>query len=119
MKTFLKFYIWIYLIMVLFGLVSLVKIDYPTLHVTRNVIISILSPTCVFLYAYNKRWLPDYFWKIYFFFYLADTIYDFVAGRLRGQFSSPSAYYLTSLISLIILVPVIIAIYRYAFKKGN
>jgi hypothetical protein len=105
----------------LFGIIGLLGKEHQIFEILRNTLFWAFGPICVFLYIYSKKWLPVIFWRVYFTLKIADLVYDFFYLR---KFQAPStniaevAYIFSYLIGVILVVPVLIVIYRYAFKEN-
>ena len=80
---------------------------------TLDFLISIMSLVGLFCFAFKKKWLQVSFWKVYFFVYI---VWDFsfnllIAPRIEANYSI-----VDSLIGLVIIIPLYIGLYLYAFK---
>ena len=119
MRKFLKVYFWIYIVLGLLGIVTLLGKEHSIFELLRNTVFWVLSPVCIFLYVYEKKWLPNRFWQIYFFLYIVDATYDFFYLRKSVPSESGTAYIVGYLFGIVFLIPAFIAIYRYAFKEKS
>jgi hypothetical protein len=122
MKKFIKFYIWFYMLVGIWGVVMILGKESSVLEILRNTLFWVLGPIGVFLYINGKKWLPTFFWKSYFFLMIADVVYDFFYMKkfeVQPVGSSEIAYLLSWLFGALFVVPVMITIYQYAFTKNS
>ncbi|HVM33121.1 MAG TPA: hypothetical protein VMU88_08305 [bacterium] len=68
----------------------------------------------LYLYAYNKRWLPLAFWKIFAVFYLFESLIVYFYLHTQG-----TGDIISGLAGLLALVPAYIALFRYSFRKKH
>ena len=99
------------------GIYSMVKgtvISPPNIVVIA--VANFLALVCMFLYAYNKKWLPSNFWKIFLFAYTAWLTYNSVHLFFSGKtFSDVGG----ALFGIVLFIPVSFAAYQIGFKRES
>ena len=111
MKLFYKIYFWLFILVSL----DILFHDFSDFHFSFSDAVSIFftltCPACLFLYAYNKKWLSSYFWKTFTLIYLASQIFYFYKHISARE--NPTEI----LIALILFLPLYIAMVRYSFLE--
>ena len=105
--------IYFFLLILILGvryLLSLSELNYS--HYI-DLLISILSLVGLVGLAFKKKIFSAKFWKVYFFVYL---IWDFLFNIVIDPYVRQTKFNPTSLIGLVILIPLYIALYIYGFK---
>lgn len=106
---FWKIYFWIITSLVILSLAIEGLDNYWAI---LDIPLSTLALIGLFSYAYKKRVFGAQFWKLYFFTYLIwDLIYNFIITPSASEDSSA----ITILFAFIIICPLYVALYRYAF----
>jgi len=116
MKKFIRVYVWFYLVLGLLGMPAFLGKEHSAFEILRNTLFWSFGPICIFLYIYGKKWLPSIFWRIYFILKAADVAYDFFYVRKFFNNVPEAVYIFSYLIEVILVFPVLMVIYRYAFK---
>jgi hypothetical protein len=114
---FFKIYIWPYLILGLTGIVEILAKEHSVFEIFRETVFWSFSPICIFLYAYEKKWLPVLFWKIYFFLSILDVIYDFFYVQKFSGVPFGIIYVISYVVFVFMVIPSFFAVYLYAFKR--
>lgn len=57
MRKFLKIYFWIYTVLALLGIITLLGREHSVFEILRNSVFWAFSPICIFLYVNEKKWL--------------------------------------------------------------
>ena len=119
MRAFILIYAWLYILYFGYGFYHLLQKGWLDLfNLTRDLTVFLLCILCMFLYGFKKRWLPQWFWMVYFFLYLADTAYDIFFGQVNQHYAHDALFVLSTLMTLLILMPVFLTIFLTAFTKG-
>jgi hypothetical protein len=105
-----NFYAWPMTLLI--ALVFILELASIELLPTLNVIISIPALVALHLHIRNKRFLPPTFWRLYAFSFVA------------WEFLHPSSHELMHfglkiLLHLVILFPLYVGLFRYAFRDWN
>lgn len=106
---FWKIYFWIITSLETLSLTSEGFVSYWAIP---DIIISTFAFTGLLSYAYKKRIFGAKFWKLYFFTYL---IWDLIYSFIISSSASDDLFDITVLIAFIIICPLYVALYRYAF----
>ncbi len=113
-SIFWKIYAWVYLVFIIVGSVSifvgLTPINMPQKKLES--IISLFSIVPLFLFTYDKQWLKQTFWMIFFFIFVLIEIKD-----IPLFFETNPQLFLNAFIGIGLSFPCYIAIFLYAFRK--
>lgn len=120
MKKFLKFYLWFYVPLGIFGMFTVAEAPVSdNFDLIRNLISLFLSPVAIYLYAYEKNWLSSMFWKFFSFLFVADAVYDiFYMQRVYPKLPF-LAVFISWAFGVVIIIPAFYAQFAYAFKKAK
>lgn len=122
MKKFLEIYVWMYIILCLLGIFVMLGEERLVFEILRNTLFWVFGPVCIFLYVYDKKWLPLIFWKVYFLLAITDIVYDFFYLKRFYRLSasiSETIQIISYSMELLIVTPILIGMYLYAFKRSR
>jgi len=112
---FWKIYFWILSFILFFGYVGAFPKGLDSIHILV-LIISIPSLVGFFLYAYKKSLFTAKFWRFYFIIYIFWDLYFnlMILPGVESNYSWPETF-----IGFLLISPMWIALYLYAFKFLN
>lgn len=102
--------------MVLIFLISFfseISMNSSPLFIIFDYVISLIGYIALYGYSYKKQFFRPVFWKIYFILFL---IWEIVIVATTITHNSFNLEYMSQMFIVIIILPMFMALYKYAFK---
>ncbi len=111
MKLFYKIYFWVFLTFSCDILLHALRSFELSFSDIGSVFFTLTCPIFLFLYAFNRNWLPLYFWKAFTLVYLASQIFYFFKHiTAQDSFENIAA-------AFVLFFPLYAAMFIYSFGK--
>jgi hypothetical protein len=119
LRTLMKFYFWPYLAVEVIGTWMTFCRRFPVGETLLSSALDALCLVCVFLYAFDKKWLSPVFWQACFILVVADILYHLLFPGMVMEIPSRFLYFGVFFFGLVLSLPALIAMYLYAFKADS
>lgn len=115
---FYKIYFWFFAASTAFSLISLgMRLSTATPWLYLNFVFSVFATLALYQYAFGKPLFPAGFWKVFFFLFLVNYLYQIYQVQVTTSASFPDNGAVTSVILLVVVllyIPVFTSMRRLA-----